>query len=383
MYSEFKSGWGFDYRVYRVWWEGELERPLIQIYVSREGFENEAQKLYNRWHWGFARDPFNLVNTIDAFIEWCRKSLFLIDAYPNLWINLGPGIVAGYLGAKVVFKEYGDGGGTVWFGASADPSEARDWSVIEDMLRFNEDNFWWKVTIDATKAALVYARGRFIVGLTDLGGVHDILASLRGTQNLVKDMYFNSKKVEDVSWRILDLWHIYYERLYSIIKQHQYGTSAWMGLWSPLRWYPIQCDFSAMLSPKLFQKFVLPILEEQCRRLDHIIYHLDGPGELPHVDYLLRIEKLNGIQWVPGAGMELQNKDCSSEYWIPLYKKILDHGKNLVIWVPCTRVLDVVEKIKSIGSLGRVAIQTSCSSEKSAEKLIEKLALRKVIESET
>jgi len=169
------------------------------------------------------------------------------------------------------------------------------------MLKFDEGNFWWRAIVDATRIALKYSRNRYIVAFPSLDGVHDILVSLRGTQNLVKDMYFNPRKVEEISWRILDLWHIYYDKLYEIIKQYQYGTSAWMNLWSPLKWYPIQCDLAAILSPKLFQKFILPILEEQCRRLDHVVYHLDGPGELSHVDYLLKIEKLNGIQWVPGA----------------------------------------------------------------------------------
>ena len=383
MYGLFNYSWSFekfDVDVYKAWWDGELRRPLIQMYSPRQGFELMWQKLFYEWHWGFPRNTNDLEKSVKKFIEWCGKTLFLVDAYPNLWINFGPGIVAGYLGAKVVFKEYSNGSGTVWFGASADPSEIRNWDSIETMLRFNKDNFWWRLTLDATRIALKNSRDRYIVGFTDLGGIHDILASLRGTENLVKDMYFNPRKVEEVSWRILDLWHIYYDKLYEIIKECQYGTSAWMNLWSSLRWYPIQCDFSAMLSPKLFQKFVLPILEEQCRRLDHIIYHLDGPGELPHVDYLLRIEKLHGIQWVPGAKMELEEKDCSSNQWIPLYKKILEHKKNLVISIPCNKVLETIEKIKSIGSIGRIAIQTTCSNKEQARKIVEKLIKNKIIE---
>ena len=37
-----------------------------------------------------------------------------------------------------------------------------------------------------------------------------------------------------------------------------------MGLWAPMRWYPLQCDFSAMISPDMFAEFVLPDLAEQC-----------------------------------------------------------------------------------------------------------------------
>lgn len=362
---EFKELWDTVTERFRAWWERELKNPLIQLFVPRKGLEKEAILLYNRWQWGFPRNPENPSETIKAFIEWCKSMAFLVDAYPNLWINLGPGIIAGYFGAKVVFKEY-----TVWFGASADLREAKNWDEIEDIVKFDEGNYWWRKTIELTLAALEHGKNRYIVGITDLGGVHDILASLRGTGNIIKDMYFNPRKVEDISWRILDLWHTYYDKLYEIIKQYQYGTSAWMGLWSPRRWYPIQCDLSALLSPKLFQRFVLPILEEQCKRLDHIIYHLDGPGELPHVDYILRIEKLNGIQWVPGAKMDAEGRDCGSDYWLQFYKKVLDYEKNLVISVPCDKVMNLLEKLLKVKG---VAIQVECPNIEKAKILLGKL----------
>uniref|UniRef100_A0A7J3JSM7 Uroporphyrinogen decarboxylase (URO-D) domain-containing protein n=1 Tax=Ignisphaera aggregans TaxID=334771 RepID=A0A7J3JSM7_9CREN len=394
---EFKELWSLATERFIAWWEKDLRSPLVQITVPRKGLEDRVAMLFNRWHWGFARNPGNPIETVESFVEWCRNMVFLADSYPNLWINLGPGIVAGYFGSKVFFKEttaipedstvsklveksgWNQSYATVWFGASADSSEVKNWDEIDSMVRFDPDNFWWRKTIEFTTLALKYRRGRYIVGLTDLGGVHDVLASLRGTQNLVKDMYYNPRKVEEISWRILELWHIYYDKLYEIVREQQYGTSAWMGLWSPGKWYPIQCDFSAILSPKLFQKFVLPILEEHCIRLDNTVYHLDGPGELPHVDFLVKIERLNGIQWVPGAAMEALNRDCGSEYWIPLYRKILEYGKNLVISVPYARVLEILEKLSTIKG---VAIQVGCPNAEVAKKLLAKLVDKNIIDSE-
>ena len=54
--------------------------------------------------------------------------------------------------------------------------------------------------------------------------------------------------------------------------------------------------------PEMFERFVLPDLAACCDRLDHAFYHLDGKGELPHLDLLLSIDGLRGIQWIPGAG---------------------------------------------------------------------------------
>jgi 5-methyltetrahydrofolate--homocysteine methyltransferase len=121
-----------------------------------------------------------------------------------------------------------------------------------------------------------------------------------------------------------------------------------------------------MLSPKLFDEFVLPHVEEQCERLDRVIYHLDGPGQIPHLNSLLKVERLDGIQWVPGAGEELQGNDCGSQKWIPLYRKILEAGKLLVLYMPREKVIPM---LKALGSR-KVLVQTFCVSETDARKLL-------------
>ena len=64
----------------------------------------------------------------------------------------------------------------------------------------------------------------------------------------------------------------------------------------------LQCDFCYMIGPEQFKKFVLPELAVSCKKLTNPFYHLDGPGQLPHLDYLLSIPELKGIQCVPGDG---------------------------------------------------------------------------------
>jgi 5-methyltetrahydrofolate--homocysteine methyltransferase len=64
----------------------------------------------------------------------------------------------------------------------------------------------------------------------------------------------------------------------------------------------LSSDFSYLIGPAMFDEFVKPGLADSCRRLPHSFYHLDGPGQLAHLDSLLAIAELDGIQWVPGAG---------------------------------------------------------------------------------
>jgi 5-methyltetrahydrofolate--homocysteine methyltransferase len=103
----------------------------------------------------------------------------------------------------------------------------------------------------------------------------------------------------------------------------------------------------------MFERLVIPFIEEQCEKLDHVIYHWDGPGEIPHLDLLLAVKKLHGIQWVPGAG----NPQPEDEKWFPLYARIQKAGKRLVLNCSGVGADGVVERkilnvFKSLDSAG-------------------------------
>ena len=103
----------------------------------------------------------------------------------------------------------------------------------------------------------------------------------------------------------------------------------------------IQCDVCASLNPKLFTQHVLPDLKEQSEKLDHTIYHWDGPKQLKYADEILALPDIDGIQWVPGSN---QPED-GSDHWMPLYKKVQASGKFLHmstshLMAKCYRELD-------------------------------------------
>ena len=100
--------------------------------------------------------------------------------------------------------------------------------------------------------------------------------------------------------------------------------------------------------------------------LDHAIYHLDGPGQISHLDMLLEINELDGIQRSPGdkAGPR------GSPKWYPYYKRILARGKNLVLWV---QPEEVVPLIRELGPRG-LLLQTACDTETDAKLLLNRVA---------
>jgi len=122
-------------------------------------------------------------------------------------------------------------------------------------------------------------------------------------------------------WVAQGLWCGYFVELGAIIQAAHPGYSAWTPLYSEVPYYMLQCDFAYTIGNDMFEEFAKPELEATCRKLGNAFYHLDGPGQLKHLDSLLAIPELKGIQWVPGAGRP------GITHWPDIYRKIRAAGK--------------------------------------------------------
>ncbi len=126
-----------------------------------------------------------------------------------------------------------------------------------------------------------------------------------------------------------------------------------MGIWSERPSIDLQSDFSCMISKTMFNTYFLPFLEEQTRMADRTIYHLDGPGAVKHVDALLALDHLDGIQWIPGAGAR------PAVEWMPLLQKIQHAGKLVVAYCDPDHVHRFLQELKPEGLM----LITSCENE--------------------
>lgn len=338
-----------------AWWAGELKRPLIII----EGWESPTGAPPTKKRQFMTHLPND--TPVDFLLDHYQKQLeskrYYGDAWPKWWPNIGPGIGAGFFGAKVLTSDE-----TVWF----EPSEKR--ALQDTHLAYDADNFWWKRIQTITQAALDRWGNRVCVGFTDIGGNLDILASLQTSQKLAMDLYDEPEEVLRLVDEINQAWLTYYDKLYEIIAQNGRGTTPWAPIWSPKRTYMLQSDFSFLISPKMFEQFVLPDLEACCERLDHAFYHLDGKGELPHLDMMLSIERLRGIQWIPGAGQPPANE------WLSLLKRIRDAGKLCQVYVTAEGARQIVREIGGRGFVFDLFTDGEYMSEEDAASFLKVIA---------
>ena len=208
--------------------------------------------------------------------------------------------------------------GAVWFF----PQQEQE---IEDIhVRYDPDHPIVRRIKDIYRAGLDKWQGSVMMGMPDLGGVMDVAAVLRGSENLLMDLYDAPEEVTRLNDEIQKAWYEAYEDLSAVLAP-QNGFTNWSGLLSTDPSYIIQCDFSYMIGNPMFKQFVLDTLKKDTARLTHTIYHLDGIGELNHLDDVLSMEKLHAVQWVFGDGQP------PAEEWMDVYRRINAAGKQ--IWI--------------------------------------------------
>ena len=276
---------------WNAWWRHDTDQPML----IANGGKPSTRARPDWWRGHFTSIPFDVPAEAVAEELWdgIANTIHYGDSWPSCWMNFGPGIGAGFLGGGVVPSP-----STTWFTQGI--WEGKDLRDIKP--EYDPDNEWLKRVRDIMHACVAKFDGRATIGFSDIGGNLDIAASLRDTQTLLTDTYDDPDGVTALAQRITAIWQRFYTEERDILARTGRGFRSWLPLWAPGGTYELQSDFCYMISPAQFERWVLPDLVACCEFVEYPIYHLDGLGELPHLDMILSIEKLRGVQWNPGDG---------------------------------------------------------------------------------
>jgi hypothetical protein len=329
----------------------KLEKvPATEPLFTPDDWKRTTQ-LYADWFDGKLKRNLVFLDNSDAILDnhqsYINGMQCQADTFPKWWPNYGPGILAAFIGSGVESQE-----DTVWF----TPMKHNDLSQINPV--YNENAFWWKKVKEVTRKAVSRWGDWVSIAHTDLGGTLDILASLRGTEALLQDLIDDPEQVERLSTSIHGIWNQYYSEINKLVRPTGKGTSCWAACLFPGTGYFLQSDISYMISPKMFERFVLPDLELSCRELEFPFYHLDGKGQIKHLDMLLSIPNLRGIQWIPGDGAP----PCDE--WLPLLQRIRQAGKLVQVTVTSQGAIKIAKALGQTGFLFNIIEAMDLETEK-------------------
>jgi hypothetical protein len=315
---------------YEAFWERQIiDRPLVSLTFPVEKRKPLPEKSYKN----FKDQWLDIEFRSEAMAISLENTVFYADALPVAWPNLGPEIFSAWCGCDYEFGET-----TTW----SKPC-IFDWEKDTDRAVFSDRHPLFKVMTDFTNRLLDYAKGNFIVGLTDFHPGGDHLAALRDPQELAIDLIEHTDEVKaKLKSSQLEYFQVY-DRFYNMLRQAGMPITSWTNLICDGRFYIPSNDFSIMISKAMFDDIFLPGIIDECSFYDRSIYHLDGPGALRHLDSLLGIKQLDAIQYVCGAGNYGYHK------WADVFRKIQKAGKALQLPVQLHELPLVFETLKPEG----------------------------------
>ncbi len=349
--GRYKQNWAETQERFERWWHCRpTDRPLMCIDAPRDA------PLGNTAPPKEPKDAAQKYTNLDYLIQRTRSAFerndYGSDALPEVAADFGPGSLALYLGSEPGFAR-----DTVWFEPCIESLEKTP------LPKHDPNNRWLRTHLDLFHKLHDAFGADAYLAIPDIIESTDILSAMRGPANFLYDLMDRPAQCHRWLERINSLYQVHYDAFYDIVKDDAGGSVfTAFHIWGPGKTVKVQCDFSAMISPDQFGEFFIPCVRKQIESLDRVLFHLDGPNCIVHVDQLLKLERLHAIQWVSGAGAPPHE----DERWHPLYEKILKGGKGLHVSLRA----DAVEAfIRRFGARG-VYILTSVKSAREARELM-------------
>jgi len=334
----YKENWKQSKQRFNALWENEvIDRCCVAVKASRKGIscQQELDKKFARplTHEALLQYYTDPERVLERHVAEFENTYYAGEALPVLYPSWGDSGCAIYF--NCCYKYVGN---TAWFF----PTIA-NWE--KDALTFDENAELLGSHQKFIRYLAEQAKGKFLLSSPDYFGNTDALINLRGTENTLTDMVDEPQLFKSCLKMIKSAVKSVSNSFYDTIMPSCDGGSAiaWYNTWAQGRHGLVQCDFSAMISPRMFEELILPDLEESCNGLDCAVYHLDGEEQLRHLDMILSVKNLKMIQWTNVAGKP------SVLNYIPAFRKIQKAGKGLLLFADMKEVETLLSELSPKG----------------------------------
>jgi len=189
---------------------------------------------------------------------------------------------------------------------------------------FCDSHPWVAKLLEFIPALEARSAGRYPVGVTLMRGISDLLSALYGGDKFVYRMMDAPDEVRGVVERLTEFWIQFGRRLLESLPLFYGGTGSFLYcLWSPGKHIWMQEDAAALLSPRLYEEFILPADRALAAAFPRTIVHLHPTRFIP-VKQLLETE-LSAVE------LHIDRDGPRAETLLPHYQRVLA-CKPLYIW---------------------------------------------------
>ncbi|MCX6876199.1 MAG: hypothetical protein NTW21_20690 [Verrucomicrobia bacterium] len=318
-------------RIYAWYGQQIIDRPPVRFHHHNVEYERHRAMA---GPWRTAEERWLDVDfQVKTFTDSLEGATFLGETFPVFWPNLSAVVYNLFLGQPPEFDEV-----TAWVQpcvAALDRLPA---------LNVQRENRYYRAVEQLTAKALAVAEGSFLVGYTDMYAGIDCTALLRGAEQMCLDVMMDPAGLKRLISAAFTEYAEVYSRFDATLKAHRQLSVTWMNLPSFDTFNVLACDFSVNLSPSHFDEFCLPVIRREAECYVHNVFHIDGKGVAKHLDSILTLPNLAGIQWVQGYGV-----DQPILQWLPLIEKIQQAGKSVIVDLAPRELADFMKRVDPTG----------------------------------
>lgn len=194
--------------------------------------------------------------------------------------------------------------------------------------------------------------GRFPLGATLMRGISDLLSAIHGGSEFLLRLIDHPQEERRLVRKLTDLWIAFAsDQLAEIPPFHGGVGSFYYAMWLPGRGVWLQEDASALMSPRLFEEFILPSVVEIAGAFDTSIIHLHPSTYVP-VELLVD-SPLTAIE------LHIDFAGPRAEDLYPYYRAI-QARKPLIIWGDLQAAdVDFIARKLDLQSLALLPVVTS------------------------
>jgi hypothetical protein len=312
-------------------WNNELEEPLFAVTAPKPGVKTISKPTTRNIIEAIIADDISPL--AEQIIEWRDSHDFFGAAIPFFYLEFGPDHFSALVGGDLEWNP--DSPDTTW---SKQPFIT---DINNTEIKFCKKSKWWERTVKFITELREACDDKVLIAAPTLVSNLDCLCAIRGTQELLLDMVMNPEGVNTALEQINCAHKQIADALHELVGASEYGSITRHGVYSPQRAGVIQCDFSAMISPEMFEGFVIPSIVKETKSYDHCTYHLDGPDAIRHLELICNLDQIGIIQWVAGSG------NAATTDWTDLHVKIDNLGKGQILWGKADYMRVLAEKLNS------------------------------------
>ncbi len=342
----YKSNWDEAKARLEALWNGTITgRPCISVTAQQEGGDKAPPPPANpedRW-----LSPDWVIASLRAALSdtWWGG-----EAIPS-YLLMASWVVSA--GGRPHFSDH-----TIWFDTfDVDFKKASPFMISEeDPWIIKHRKLYWALAKESA--------GRFLLGHPLMLPANDLLSMHMGTDRFLIALMDEPDWMRAAILQAARDLHAERSRLQAEAKKWTpfwYGNAGWMDFWAPKPFASTQSDVSCMLSPEMFEQFIVPELDFMGQALGAMWYHLDGHDARQHLPRLLSLPYMRVIQYTPTPA-EQPNGPAHLEF----YRTIQKAGRIVHIELSAANLVQLIGRLDP----ALFMLNTGCADESEATALL-------------